>query len=63
MSLKQEQQKLIQRKDPVDLFSQDSVIERDILDVEMGFIRYTEGQTKLGYLINMHEVSVLLFSY
>ncbi len=38
-----------------DPYSPQQVIEKDVLDIEMGFNRLTDGN-KLGWLINMHEV-------
>ena len=30
---------------------------KDELDEKMGFLRYQEGPTKLGWLVNMHPVN------
>lgn len=38
----------------------DEVKRQDELDEKMGFWRYREGPSKLGWLINMHPVSHFL---
>jgi hypothetical protein len=43
-----------------DPFSPDEILQRDTLDATMGFDRLTDG-TKLGWLINMHEVYFFFF--
>lgn len=48
-----------ERNDPIEVFGAlklQDVLMRDRLDEEMGFGRYTEGPSRLGWLVNMHEV-------
>ena len=50
---------------PMQLFSQitfEDVKEREVIDQKMGFYRLVEGEPRLGWLVNLHDVRWLTVS-